>query len=158
MWISLCANCIVHKLFVHGILQARTLEWVAISFCRGSSWPRDWTQISYIEAYYLPSEPPGKPYKTVVIQSLSRVWLCNPMTVALQAPLSMGFPRKEYWSGELFSFPQDLPDPEIEPRSPTLKADSFYHLSHQGSPIHKLGNILSNGKKVYCWSWRTINR
>ena len=31
---------------VHGVLQARILEWVAISFSRGSSWPRDWTQIS----------------------------------------------------------------------------------------------------------------
>ena len=29
---------------VHGILQARILEWVATSFCRGSSWPRDWTR------------------------------------------------------------------------------------------------------------------
>ena len=33
---------------VHGILHARILEWVAISFSRGSSWPRDWTQVSYI--------------------------------------------------------------------------------------------------------------
>ena len=33
---------------VHGILQARLLEWVAISFSRGSSWLRNWTQISYI--------------------------------------------------------------------------------------------------------------
>ena len=33
---------------VHGILQARILEWVAISFSRGSSWPRDWTQLSFI--------------------------------------------------------------------------------------------------------------
>ena len=33
---------------VHRILQARILEWVAISFSRGSSWPRDWTQVSHI--------------------------------------------------------------------------------------------------------------
>ena len=33
---------------VHGILQARILEWVAISFSKGSSWPRDWTQVSRI--------------------------------------------------------------------------------------------------------------
>ena len=31
---------------VHGIFQARILEWIAISFSRGSSWPRDWTQVS----------------------------------------------------------------------------------------------------------------
>ena len=33
---------------VHGIFQARILEWVVISFSRGSSWPRDWTQVSHI--------------------------------------------------------------------------------------------------------------
>ena len=33
---------------VYGICQARILEWVAISYCRGSSWPRDWTYISCI--------------------------------------------------------------------------------------------------------------
>ena len=33
---------------VHAIFQARVLEWVAISFSRGSSWPRDWTQVSCI--------------------------------------------------------------------------------------------------------------
>ena len=33
---------------VHGVFQARILEWVAISFSRGSSWPRDWTQVSLI--------------------------------------------------------------------------------------------------------------
>jgi len=33
---------------LHGILQARVLEWVAISLSRGSSWPRDWTQVSLI--------------------------------------------------------------------------------------------------------------
>ena len=34
--------------FVHGIFQARILEWAAISFSRGSSQPRDWTQVSHI--------------------------------------------------------------------------------------------------------------
>ena len=33
---------------VHGIFQARVLEWVAISFSRGSSWPRDQTQVSHV--------------------------------------------------------------------------------------------------------------
>ena len=37
---------------VHGILQARTLEWVAISFSRGTSWPRKWTQVSSIAGRY----------------------------------------------------------------------------------------------------------
>ena len=38
-------------------------------------------------------------------------------TVARQAPLSMGFPRQEYWSGLLFPSPGALPDPGIEPTS-----------------------------------------
>ena len=37
---------------VHGILQARILEWVAISFSRGSSQPRDWTWVSYISGRF----------------------------------------------------------------------------------------------------------
>ena len=44
----------------YGILQARILEWVAIPFSRGSSPPRDRTQVS-LQADSLPSEPPGKP-------------------------------------------------------------------------------------------------
>ena len=46
---------------VHGILQARILEWVAISFSRGSSWPRDWTRSPALQADTLTSEPPGSP-------------------------------------------------------------------------------------------------
>ena len=43
---------------IHGFFQARVLEWVAISFSRGSSWPRDQTQVSRIAGRRLPSEPP----------------------------------------------------------------------------------------------------
>ena len=48
-----------------------------------------------------------------------------PWTVAQQAPLSMGFSRQEYWSRLPFPSPGDLPDPGIEPRSPTLQADTL---------------------------------
>ena len=48
-----------------------------------------------------------------------------PKTVARQAPLSMEFSRQEYWSGLLFPSPGDCPNPEIEPRTPALQADSF---------------------------------
>ena len=54
------------------------------------------------------------------------VWLfVTPWTVAHQAPLSMGFSRWEYWSGSPFPSPGDLPNPGIEPRSPTLQADAL---------------------------------
>ena len=48
--------------------------------------------------------------------------LCNPWTVAYQAPLSMGFPSQEYWSGFPFPSLEALPDPEIEPGSLALQA------------------------------------
>ena len=44
--------------------------------------------------------------------------LCDPWTVALQAPQSMEFFRREYWSELPFPPPGDLPDPGIEPESP----------------------------------------
>ena len=60
---------------VPGILQARTLEWVAISFSNGWKWK-------------------------VKVKSHSRVRLLStPWTAAYQAPPSMGFSRQEYWSG-----------------------------------------------------------
>ena len=46
---------------VHGILQARILEWVAIPFSRGSSQPRDQTQVSCISGRFFTIWPPGKP-------------------------------------------------------------------------------------------------
>ena len=60
------------------------------------------------------------------VQSLSRVRLFVTLwTVAYQAPLSTAFSRQEYWSGVPFPSPEDLPDPGIEPRSPTLWADAL---------------------------------
>ena len=51
---------------VHEILQARTLEWVAFPFSRGSSQPRDQTQVSALQADSLPAEPPGETKNTGV--------------------------------------------------------------------------------------------
>ena len=60
-------------------------------------------------------------------------FFASPWTVAHQAPLSMRFPRQEYWSGLTFPSPGDLPDPGIETVSPELQADSL-PLSHLRSP------------------------
>jgi len=68
---------------VRGILQARTLEWVAISFSNAWKWK-------------------------VKAKSLSCAWLlATPWTAAYQAPPSMGFSRQEYWSGV------PLPSPDL---------------------------------------------
>ena len=70
---------------VPGILQARTLEWVAISFFNAWKWK-------------------GK------VKSLSHAWLlATSWTAAHQAPLSMGFSRQEYWNGLSLLSPILLP-------------------------------------------------
>ena len=51
--------------------------------------------------------------------------LLTPWTVAHQAPLSMAFSRREYWSGLPFPPPGDLPHRGIEPGSPALQADAL---------------------------------
>ena len=73
---------------VTGILEARTLEWVAISFSSAWKWK-------------------------MKVKSLSCVQLlATPWTAAYQAPPSMGFSRQEYWSG------LPLPSPEFTCRAP----------------------------------------
>ena len=80
---------------VPGILQARVLEWVAISFSNAWKWKvkkkkRKWK---------------------VKVKSLSRVWLlATPWTAAYQAPPSMGFSRQEYWSGVPLPSPTSMWD------------------------------------------------
>ena len=69
-----------------------------------------------------------------VRESFSRVQLfVTSCTIAHQASLSMEFSRQEYWSGLPLPSPEDLPDPEIEPLSPALQADSLL-FELQGSP------------------------
>ena len=68
------------------------------------------------------------------VKSLSRVRLfVTPWTVVQQAPLSREFSKQEYWGGLPFLPTGNLPEPGIEPRSPTLQADSL-SLSLWGSP------------------------
>ena len=57
----------------------------------------------------------------------------TPWTVACQAPLFMGLPRPEYWSGLPFPSPGDLPSPGIEPAFPAL-ADGFFTTEPPGKP------------------------
>ena len=82
-----------------------------------------------------------------------------PWAIAYKAPPSMEFSRQEYWSGLPFPSPGDLPDPGIKPGSPALQADTFYHLSHQGSFQSKerqsqmeesVINILKLTRPMYC--------
>ena len=73
----------------------------------------------------------------IVVHTQSCPTLCNPTDCSCQAPSSMGFSRRKYWSGLPFPPPGDLPNPGLKPlspESPALQADSL-PLSHWGSPI-----------------------
>ena len=86
---------------------------------------------------------------------LSHVWLfTRPWTVAHQTPLSVKFFRQEYWSGLPFPSPGDLPDPGIEPGSPTLLVDSLpFEPSIQFSSVVQscpaLGDCSTPGLSVH---------
>ena len=75
--------------------------------------------------------------------------MATPWTVAHQTPLSMGFPRQEYWSGLPFLSPGDVPDQGLN-TSPAWQVESLL-LRYQGSP--NLHNVIcqlylnKNGKK-----------
>ena len=73
-----------------------------------------------------------------MLSHFRHVQLCGtPWTVAPQAPLSMGFSSQEYWSGLPGPPPGDLPDPGIEPVSPTYLAlvGEFFIRMPPGKPI-----------------------
>ena len=86
---------------------------------------------------------------TVMSDPFATLW-----TIALQAPLSMGFPRQEYWSGLPFPSPGDLPDPGIKPvflMSPALAGRFF-----TASPSGKLFFLYTKGSKIpteFLFSW-----
>ena len=65
----------------------------------------------------------------------------TPWTVAVQAPLSVGFSRQEYWSELPFPFPEHLPDPGIKPASPAL-AGRFFTTEPAGKPLENISFIL----------------
>ena len=67
--------------------------------------------------------------------------LVTPWTIAHQAPLSMGLPRQEYWSGLPFPSPGDLPYPGIKLVSPAL-AGGFLTSEPQGSPISGIDALI----------------
>ena len=68
----------------------------------------------------------------------------TPWTVAHHAPLSMEFSRPAYWSRQPLPSPEDLPDPGIEPGSPTL-AGGFLLSEPQGSPNQTLVSYSAVG-------------
>ena len=75
----------------------------------------------------------------------------TPWTIAHRAPLSMGFPRQEYWSGLPFPSQGDLPDPGMEPGSPAL-AGGFFTAEPPGKPAlsHTYKLIIDKYLVLFC--------
>ena len=90
--------------------------------------------LQYSSINYLPS-PGGGGSVTKLCSTLGSPW-----TVALQAPLSMGFPRQEHWNGLPFPSLGDLIDLWSNPHFLNWRAD-FLLLSHQRSPLFALTTI-----------------
>ena len=89
--------------------------------------------------FYRPDKSQRK-WKKVKLLSHARLF-ATPWTVAYQASLSMELSRQGYWSGLPFPSPGGLPDPGIEPRSPTLQADTL--------PSEPPGKPKSQLKRIY---------
>ena len=88
--------------------------------------------------------------------------LATPWTIGRQAPLSMGFPRQEYWSGLPFPSPRDRPSPGIKPTSPAL-AGGFFTIEPPGNPLKKFSNNKfwrgcgENGTLLHCgWECKFV--
>ena len=112
---------------VHGILQARLMEWVAFPFSRGSSQPRDWTQVSRIAGRFFTrwatGEAQGLPHCRQILYQLSH----------------KGSPRILEWVAYPFSSGSSwLKNPT---RSPTLQVDSL-PTELSGKPLHMVINMF----------------
>ena len=111
-------DCSLPGSSVHGIFQARLLEWGAIAFFSDTNVYRKQNIFSKMSGLHIPQilKVRIKCYKDIVIKSLSHVWLlATSWMQAHQTPLSMGFHRQEYWSGLPYPLLVDLPNPGLNP-------------------------------------------
>ena len=96
----------------------------------------------------------------VKVKSLSPVRLfATPWTVAHQAPPSMEFSRQEYWNRLPFPSPEDLPNPGIEPGSPTLQADALPSEPPRNQNAAQRDNKKESEKVAQSWPtlWDPMN-
>ena len=136
----------------HGILKARILEWVAMPSSRGSSQPRDGTQVrSALHLDSLPAEPPGKPKNTGVgsLSLLQRIFLTQESNRALlhcrrTLPAEPPGKPKNTGVGSLFLLQRVFLTQESN-RALLHCRRILYQLSYQGSPDTDGGAHLFSG-------------
>ena len=135
---------------VHGIFQARILEWVDTSFSRGIFLSQGSNpHLLHWQVDSLTLSHQGSPYGLVCTKLLSHVQISViPWTLACQAPPSMGFPRKEYWLGCHFLLQRIFPTQRSN-LGLLYCRQTLYCLSHQGSPIY----FLDQGSNLGSLRW-----
>ena len=123
---------------VHGILQARILEWDTIPFCRGSSWPRDRTQVSSIEGnfFIIWATREAHSINTPAKSLQSCLTLCDPTDGSPPGSPIHGFSRQEHWNGLPFPSPmhESENESEVAQSCPTLSDPMDYSLPGSSIP------------------------
>ena len=89
-----CMDCSLPGSFICGVFQARILEWVAISFSRGSSRPRDQTRISSLAGRFFTTEPPVNSERAVL------PWPPDPIPMFFPTKLYSPWSQIAFWSSE----------------------------------------------------------
>ena len=126
---TLCnpADCSPPGSSVHGILQVRMLEWLAISFSRGASQPRDGNCVScnsFIAGGFFTAEPPGKPiisYSHQVIQQIFRTYSSYTENVYTVISLSLCIPLPNLWQPLFHSVSRNVTFPLVFIKDSTYK-------------------------------------
>jgi len=138
---------------VHGILQARILEWVAIFFSRGSSQLRDWTQVLRIADRFFTTKPPRKPRNDFSSVTQLCPTLCDPMNCS-----TPGFPVHHQLSEFTQTHVHWVSD-AIQPSHPLSSPSSAFNLSqHQGlfkwvSSSHQVAKVLEFQLQHQSFQW-----
>ena len=144
-----------HLALVHGISQARVLEWIVVSFSRGSFWPRDRTWISCLAHGFFTAEPPGKPLIAITWKShrqfmnrwtwpwSSKTWFAKRDN---EQPLDLGSQFAKHCLKPLSLGTVSLSWLIVLSDSPVWPPVSFIHLVHVLSTIPKYnGSTLRSG-------------
>ena len=175
LWIAFCCFCLVAKSCstlcdpmdssltgssVHGISQIRILEWVAISFSRGSSQLRDQTCIFCISRwilYHWAIREACMNYAAAAAAAKSLqscLTLCDPRDSSPPGSPSLGFSRQEHWSG--LPFPSPMRESEVTQSCPTL-SDPM-DCGPPGSSIHGIfqARVLEWDAIAFSMNYATI--
>ena len=155
---------------VHGVFQVRILEWVAISFSRGSSKSKDWKYISHTASRFFTSQPWEKPYAykkctLKVIQILpnqsssvaqSGTTLCDPRNRSTPGfPVHHQLPESTQTHGHWVGDAIQPCHPLLSPSPPTLNLSQHQGLFKWVSSSHQVSKLLEFQLQYQSFQWTT---